>query len=95
MKEASEVTYKGHVLIALAIPERGMYASMLITVESDGVRRASGTLGMFPGAFQAQDFALQHGMAEIDRRPLPLPLPDWTPIDRARPEVSCPATLDE
>jgi len=93
MKEASEVTYKGHVLIALAIPERGMYASMLITVESDGVRRASGTLGMFPGAFQAQDFALQHGMAEIDRRPLPVP--DWTPVELARPEAARPVTLDE
>lgn len=47
MKEASEVTYKGHVLIALAIPERGMYASMLITVESDAARSAC-----FPARFR-------------------------------------------
>jgi len=86
MREGTEVTYKGHVLIALAIPERGTYTSMLITHDPDGERRASGTLGTFSSAIQAQGFALQHGMAEIDRRSFPQS--DRPPVDIARHDIT-------
>jgi hypothetical protein len=59
----------------LATIEDGLYAAMLVVRGVDEVQRASGVLGHFPCKAQACRFAVQYGMAEIDKRPLPEP--DW------------------
>ena len=70
-----EIIYHGQALIPLAAFDDGLYAAMLVVRGADGVQRASGVLGHFPCKAQACRFAIQYGMAEIDKRPLPEP--EW------------------
>lgn len=52
MREGTEVTYKGHVLIALAIPERGTYTSMLIAHDPDESDERVAHSARFPALFR-------------------------------------------
>jgi len=65
------ITYKGFVLIPLAAREAGQYAAMVIIREPDNSERASGVLGHFANANAACQFAIEYGMAQVDRREPP------------------------
>lgn len=62
-----DVIYKDFVLIPLAAYDEGSYAAILIVRQRNGVESASRVLGIFPSPCLARQFALKHGMAEIDR----------------------------
>jgi hypothetical protein len=70
-----EIVYHGHALIPSAAFDEGLYAAMLVVRGRDGVQRASGVLGHFPCKAEACRFAIEYGMAEIDKRPVPEP--EW------------------
>jgi len=63
----AELTYKGVVLIPLAAFDAGSYAAMVIVETPDESQRASGVLGNFPTADEACRYAVEYGMAEVDR----------------------------
>jgi hypothetical protein len=63
-----EITYKGYGLQPLAAYDEGAYAAMVIMRSPDGHERASNVLGSFADPAEARQFALQQGMAEVDRR---------------------------
>ena len=65
-----EVTYKGFVLIPLAAYDAGIYAAMVIVKDTDQSQRAFGVLGNFADAESASRFAVECGMAEVDKRQL-------------------------
>jgi hypothetical protein len=52
----------------LIVFERGAYVAMVVVREPDGVERASGALGRFSFRSGAYKFAIDYGMAEIDKR---------------------------
>lgn len=62
------VTYKGFVLIPLAAFDEGSYAAMIIIEQPDRSQRASGILERFSNPDAAYRYAIECGMAEIDRR---------------------------
>jgi hypothetical protein len=62
-----EVAYKGFVLIPLAAFDSGSYAAMVITKQPDQSQRASGILGNFADADAACQYAVEYGMAQIDK----------------------------
>ncbi|SAL07436.1 hypothetical protein AWB81_08087 [Caballeronia arationis] len=61
-------TYRGFSLIPLTVFERGAYVAMVVVREPDGVETASGVLGRFSFRSAAYKFAVDYGMAEIDKR---------------------------
>jgi hypothetical protein len=66
------VIYKGFALIPLAAYDEGSYAAMLIFEKADHSQTASGVLGTFSTAEEACRYAVEYGMAEIERfKPLP------------------------
>lgn len=66
MRQASDVTYKGHILTASAVFDDDLYAATLVVRDPNGVRCESGILGRFPSAQGAVRYALAHGRATID-----------------------------
>ncbi len=70
-----EIVYHGQALIPLAVFDEGLYAATLVVRGLDGVQRSSGVLGHFPCEAAACRFAIEYGMAEIDKRPVPKP--EW------------------
>jgi hypothetical protein len=62
-----EVMYKGFRLIPLAAYDDGTYASMLIIGRADESQRASSVLGSFVDADSACQYAIEYGIAQIDR----------------------------
>jgi len=75
MSRRAEVTYKGFVFVALTFCEQGLYSSMLVTRDPHGAKWASGTLGTFACESEAERFAIQYGMAEVDHRSTVEPVP--------------------
>ncbi len=61
------VQYNGHSLQPLAAYESGEYVAMFIVQSPDGRERASPVLGSFESPADARQFALERGMAEVDR----------------------------
>ncbi len=70
-----EIVYHGQVLIPLVAFDEGLYAATLVVRGLDGVQRTSGVLGHFPCKAEACRFAIEYGMAKIDKRPVPEP--EW------------------
>jgi hypothetical protein len=62
------ITYKGFELIPLAAFDEGSYAAMVIVEQPDRSQRASGVLERFSNPDVACRYAVEYGMAEIDRR---------------------------
>jgi hypothetical protein len=62
------VTYKGFVLIPLAAFDEGAYTAMVIVEQPDQSQRASGILERFSNPDAACRYAVECGMAEVDRR---------------------------
>ncbi|WP_175946340.1 hypothetical protein [Caballeronia sp. BCC1704] len=75
MEAEYEVLYKGCTLSPIAIDDGDFYSAMVVIGMPSGDRRASGTLGQFPCALSARQFALAYGMADVDHREPPIP--DW------------------
>ena len=75
MQAEYEILYKGCTLSPIAIDDGEFYTAMVVVNTADGEMRASGSLGQFPCALSARQFAIAHGMAEVDHRAPPVP--DW------------------
>ncbi|SAL03496.1 hypothetical protein AWB78_06604 [Caballeronia calidae] len=71
MTQVSDITYKGYILTATALPERDIYTGMLAVRAPSGTQSYSGILGEFPSAIGAVRYAFAYGMATIDCRPAP------------------------
>ncbi|SAK78748.1 hypothetical protein AWB76_05248 [Caballeronia temeraria] len=69
----ADVLYKGWTLSPIAVDDGEFFTAMVLVTTPDGEMRASGALGQFPSAASAREFAIAHGMAEVDRRDPPLP----------------------
>ncbi|WP_248323370.1 MULTISPECIES: hypothetical protein [unclassified Caballeronia] len=75
MEAEYEILYKGCTLSPIVIDDGEFYTAMVVVNTPNGDVRASGALGEFPCALSARQFAIAHGMAEVDRREPPVP--DW------------------
>ncbi|WP_143753513.1 hypothetical protein [Caballeronia arationis] len=71
MLHMNDVTYKGHLLSAIAVTDREMYSATLIVRDPSGVQHRSGVLGSFASSLGAVRYAFAYGMAEIDHRKAP------------------------
>jgi hypothetical protein len=71
MHHMNNVTYKGHLLSAIAVTDREMYSATLIVRDPSGVQHRSGVLGSFASSLGAVRYAFAYGMAEIDHRKTP------------------------
>lgn len=81
MQAEYKILYKGCTLSPIAIDDGEFYTAMVVVNTADGEMRASGSLGQFPCALSARQFAIAHGMAEVDHRD--------PPFLTGRPTSSC------
>ncbi len=75
MQAEYEILYKGCTLSPIAVDDGEFFTAMVFVNAPNGEKRASGSLGQFPCALSARQFAIAYGMAEVDHREPPVP--DW------------------
>lgn len=71
---AVPITYKGHIVLPLAVGILGSYASLVVITYPDGSKRASGILANVPDEGDACCFAIKFAKWDINGRRGPRPI---------------------